>query len=158
MKLIINGAVVGVYEWISNFIPNIIGYVINYPCWDWSKSMLVKGATGPCITTGVMSQPFRPNASYCSSSKRNRADAMASINFVMFFTQSNAIFCEQWSIFCRVITNYFGPYSRVVEVDVLFARMIVRVQVQIQGTALAMPMWAYHDFVCNGTMHNAIEF
>ena len=29
-----NGATVEVYEWISNFIPHFIKYVITYPCWD----------------------------------------------------------------------------------------------------------------------------
>ena len=29
-----NGATVEVYEWISNFIPQFMMYVITYPCWD----------------------------------------------------------------------------------------------------------------------------
>ena len=29
-----NGATVDVWEWISNFIPYISGYMINYPHWD----------------------------------------------------------------------------------------------------------------------------
>ena len=28
-----NGAVVEVWEWISNFIPHLTGLVITYPCW-----------------------------------------------------------------------------------------------------------------------------
>ena len=31
-----NGAVVEVWEWISNFTPHFIGYVITYPYWDRS--------------------------------------------------------------------------------------------------------------------------
>ena len=27
-------------EWISNFILHFTGYVIIYPCWDWSSTML----------------------------------------------------------------------------------------------------------------------
>ena len=41
-----DGCNVRVWEWISNFIPQFIMDVITYPCWDWSKSMLVLGATG----------------------------------------------------------------------------------------------------------------
>ena len=33
-----------VWEWISNFILNLTGHVITYPCWDWSSSMFVNGA------------------------------------------------------------------------------------------------------------------
>ena len=33
-------------EWMNNFIPHFIMDVIAHPWWDWSKSMLVKGATG----------------------------------------------------------------------------------------------------------------
>ena len=28
-----NGATVEVWKWISNFIPNLTGPVITYPCW-----------------------------------------------------------------------------------------------------------------------------
>ena len=31
---IVNGCIVGVWEWISNFIPHIVMDVITYPCWD----------------------------------------------------------------------------------------------------------------------------
>ena len=41
-----NGFTVEVWEWICNFIPYFTGYVITYPCWDWSSSMSVKGARG----------------------------------------------------------------------------------------------------------------
>ena len=34
-----------VWEWISNFIPYFMMDAITYPCWDYSKSMSVKGAT-----------------------------------------------------------------------------------------------------------------
>ena len=37
-----NGATVEVWEWISNFIPHFI----TYPCWDSSKTMLIKGVPG----------------------------------------------------------------------------------------------------------------
>ena len=30
----LNGAVVDVWEWMSNFIQHFIGHVIIYPCWD----------------------------------------------------------------------------------------------------------------------------
>ena len=40
-----NGATAEDWEWISNFIPHFTGHVITYPCWDWSWTMLVKGAT-----------------------------------------------------------------------------------------------------------------
>ena len=29
-----NGCTVEVWEWIINFMPHIIMYVITYPCWD----------------------------------------------------------------------------------------------------------------------------
>ena len=41
-----NGAAVGVWEWIGNFVPHFTGYVIIHPCYDLSQSMLVKGAPG----------------------------------------------------------------------------------------------------------------
>ena len=37
-----NGCTVGVWEWISNFIPHFIMDVITYPCLGWSQTMLVK--------------------------------------------------------------------------------------------------------------------
>ena len=37
-----NGCTVGVYEWISHFIPLFIMDVFTYPCWDWSWTMLIK--------------------------------------------------------------------------------------------------------------------
>ena len=39
-----NGATVEVWEWISNLIPYVTVRMIIYPCWDWSSSMLLKGA------------------------------------------------------------------------------------------------------------------
>ena len=39
-----NGATVEVWEWRSNFIPHFIMDVICNPCWDWSQTMLIKGA------------------------------------------------------------------------------------------------------------------
>ena len=30
----VNGWAFEVWEWISNFIPHFIGYMITYPCWD----------------------------------------------------------------------------------------------------------------------------
>ena len=33
MKLLIHGATVEVWEWISNFITHFTGHVITYPCW-----------------------------------------------------------------------------------------------------------------------------
>ena len=30
------GASIEIWEWISNFTPHFIGYVITYPCWYWS--------------------------------------------------------------------------------------------------------------------------
>ena len=42
-----SGCTVEVWEWISNFIPHFTRHVITYPYWEWSQSMLVKGA--PCI-------------------------------------------------------------------------------------------------------------
>ena len=41
---IVNGATVNVMERMSNFIARFVMDVITYPCWDYSKSMLVKGA------------------------------------------------------------------------------------------------------------------
>ena len=32
------------WEWITTFIPHFTGHAITYPSWDWSLSMLVKGA------------------------------------------------------------------------------------------------------------------
>ena len=41
---IFNGATIE--AWINNFIPNLTGRVITYPCWGERWSMLVKGAPG----------------------------------------------------------------------------------------------------------------
>ena len=38
------GTATEVWQWIRNFIAHFIAYVITYSCWDYSKSMLVKGA------------------------------------------------------------------------------------------------------------------
>ena len=53
----VKGAAVDVWEWISYFTPHFTWHVITYRCWDWSNSMLVKGALG----WGLLSQfpPFR---------------------------------------------------------------------------------------------------
>ena len=40
-----SGCTVDVWERISNFIGQTTMNVITYPCWDWSYSKLVKGAT-----------------------------------------------------------------------------------------------------------------
>ena len=45
-----NGASVGGYEWIVNFIPHFTGHVITYPCRDWIKFILVKWP--PVFLTG----------------------------------------------------------------------------------------------------------
>ena len=37
-------SILEVYKWISNFIPHFIMDVITFPYWDWSQTMLVKGA------------------------------------------------------------------------------------------------------------------
>ena len=42
----LNDCTIEVWEWISNFIPHLIMDVVTYPCWDLSKSMLVKEAPG----------------------------------------------------------------------------------------------------------------
>ena len=39
-----NDAIVEVWEWINNFILHFIMDIINYPCWNKSKCMLVKGS------------------------------------------------------------------------------------------------------------------
>ena len=38
---ILNVSTVGVWEWISNFIPHIMIDAITYPCTDWSLSMSI---------------------------------------------------------------------------------------------------------------------
>ena len=40
-----NDATFEVWERINNFIPHFIGHGITYPHWDWSKFMLIKGAS-----------------------------------------------------------------------------------------------------------------
>ena len=40
-----NEAAIGVWEWISNFIPHLTGNAITYPCWGKSSSMLIKVCT-----------------------------------------------------------------------------------------------------------------
>ena len=35
------GAAIEIWELTSNFIPHFTWYVINYPCWDKNKLMLV---------------------------------------------------------------------------------------------------------------------
>ena len=39
-----NGCTVEVQEWVSNFTPHFMMDVITYSYWDWSLTMLVKGA------------------------------------------------------------------------------------------------------------------
>ena len=57
----LSGCTVEVYEWISNFILQFTGRVVNYPCWDQSSTMLIKEGPGaieevkvasmiPCLT------------------------------------------------------------------------------------------------------------
>ena len=41
-----NGCTVEGWEWISNFIPHFIGYVIIHPGWDLNPAMLKRGAPG----------------------------------------------------------------------------------------------------------------
>ena len=56
----LNCATVEVWERICNFIPNFTGHVITYPFWDWSSSMLVKGALGHSGDSGssIIEQSF----------------------------------------------------------------------------------------------------
>ena len=46
-----NCETVDVWEWISNFISYIIVGVITNPCWDYSQTMSVKGATADITMT-----------------------------------------------------------------------------------------------------------
>ena len=48
-----NGCTVEVWEWISNFIAYFTVHVITYPCWDYSQSMSVKGATDVTVHVDV---------------------------------------------------------------------------------------------------------
>ena len=41
-----NGSTVELWEWVTNFNPQIIVNVITYPCWDSSYSILVQGLLG----------------------------------------------------------------------------------------------------------------
>ena len=47
-----NGTAVEVWEWISNFTQHFTGYVITYPYWEFSGSMLVKVALGVWANPG----------------------------------------------------------------------------------------------------------
>ena len=42
-------ATVQVWKWINNFIPHFTGYVLIYPCWDKSSSMIVLDHWGVCL-------------------------------------------------------------------------------------------------------------
>ena len=42
----LNGGIIEVSEWISNFIQHFMMDMINYPCLDQSQSMLTKGTEG----------------------------------------------------------------------------------------------------------------
>ena len=39
-----HGAIVEIWEWISDFVPHFIVNVVTYPWWNYSESVLVKGA------------------------------------------------------------------------------------------------------------------
>ena len=54
-----NGCTVEVLEWISDFISHLTEHVITYPCWDWSSTMLVKGAPG-LILWAILCQVLAP--------------------------------------------------------------------------------------------------
>ena len=47
-----NGATIEVWEWIHNFMLHFTEYVITYPCWDQSWTMLVKWAPGNILERG----------------------------------------------------------------------------------------------------------
>ena len=49
-----NSTTVEVWEWISNFIPHFSGYVIIYPCWDESQTMLVKRSLQIMVISMIM--------------------------------------------------------------------------------------------------------
>ena len=44
-----NDAAVYAWEWITDFILHLTGYAITYPCWEYSWSMLIRGAPGVVI-------------------------------------------------------------------------------------------------------------
>ena len=46
-----NGVTIEGWEWISKFTQRFPGHVITYPCWDWSLTMLVKGAPAGTVMT-----------------------------------------------------------------------------------------------------------
>ena len=56
-----HSATVQVWEWISNFIPQFTVYVITYPCWNCSLSLLVKGAPGGQTCVSGMISHYVPN-------------------------------------------------------------------------------------------------
>ena len=41
-----DGATVGIYEWISNFIVQVAEHMIIYTSGDWSSTLFVKAALG----------------------------------------------------------------------------------------------------------------
>ena len=60
----VNGCIIEVWEWISNFIPHFIMDIITYPCWDWSNNMLAK------------SDPGHHCACRCSGTQQHQAISM----------------------------------------------------------------------------------
>ena len=44
-----NGATIDIWEWIGNFIPHFAGHMFSYPCWDDTKSMLMKWSPAVCM-------------------------------------------------------------------------------------------------------------
>ena len=58
-----DGAVIEVWEYISDFIPQFTGDIISYACWewDWSQSMLLK--VGPGVKRAMNEKLY--STEYC---------------------------------------------------------------------------------------------
>ena len=82
-----NGCPVEVCEWISNFTPRFTGYVITYPCWDYSHPMLVKWA--PCPNTEAYNTPSDDNLNnYLCCSITNEILYMSQWHIWLWLAQS----------------------------------------------------------------------
>ena len=55
-----------VWAWIINLIMHFARYVITYPCWNSSQTMLVKGATDNILEHGNLIHKFWPRPLICT--------------------------------------------------------------------------------------------
>ena len=131
-----NGWTIEVCKWISNFIAHFIGYVITYPCWDWSLTILVKGAPNHYITMTCCLFWHCFDRDYSSCDNTGNMAILAKF-WNMFFGIDSAKF---WHMFLNCLCHHFILRRRKLEekIDVPSVACVDLMSASVPGVEFAL--------------------